>query len=152
MNRNQPLIKPIGPEPDRSSPAYLHLLVCEAAAKGTLIILTSEPEPLTLSLIAGTWHSLETIGEVKETPEEYRKRQTAAIAQNRHSSENQELERHEPGTGHDCLVIQTPGGVETELTVAQTAELIKKLEILLGKEKANLIEIASPIPLNLKTQ
>lgn len=143
MNRNQPLVKPVAPEPDRSSPAYLHLLVCEAAAKGTLIVLTSEPEPLTLSLIAGTWHSLETIGELIDTSDR--------ISDKSFKMEKLE-QRHEPGTGHDCLVIQTPGGVETELTVAQTAELIDKLEILLGKKKAGLIEIPSVIPPNLKTQ
>lgn len=141
MNRNQPLIKPINPEPDRNHPAYLHVLCCEAAAKGTLIVLTSEPEPLTLSLIAGTWHSLETIGEYVEQGKE-----VAA------SFEINELEvRYKPGTGHDCLVIQTPGGVETELTVNQTTELIDKLEILLDKKKAGLVEtIPSIIPPNLK--
>lgn len=111
------------------------MLVCEAAAKGTLIVLTSEPEPLTLSLIAGTWHSLETIGEYAEQGKEVLP-----------SNEINGLEgRYKPGTGHDCLVIQTPGGVETELTVNQTAELIDKLEILLGKKKASLIEVPPSI-------
>lgn len=141
MNRSQQTIKSIGAEPDRNHPAYLHHLICQVALQGVpLVCLVSEPEPLTISLIAGTWHSLETIGEVKEEK---------ISGEDKKGRLQYENIRHAPGTGHDCLVIQTPGGVETELTVAQTAELIDKLEILLGKKQPNII-VPSIVPPNLK--
>lgn len=147
MNRNnqsQQLKSPL-PATHRDSPAYLHGLICESTlTKLVLVTLTSEPEPLTISLIAGTWCSLETVGD--HLPDD------KIAPGTKHLSERDSRElRHEPGTGHDCLVINTPAGVETELTVAQTAELIDKLEILLGKKQPAII-VPSIIPPNLKTQ
>lgn len=56
------------------------------------------------------------------------------------------MARHDPGAGHDCLTLTTPNGIEIELTTGETAELIEKLELMLGKKQPAIV-----IPNLLKT-
>lgn len=131
-NQQQQQIIQGRPEPPRDSPGYIHHLVCQASLTGMpIVILASEPEILTISLIPGTWHSLETIGGFIDS---------------------ESIERHPIGAGHDCLIINTSAGVETELTAKQTIELRDNLEILLGKKQPAIIVPSVVAPTNLKGQ
>ena len=86
------------------------------------MILVSESIPRTINLMS--WALLETDG--AQMPSE--------------TSPTGYLEnRYDPGTGHDCLALTTPNGIEIELTEKETTELIYKLEIMLGKRLPAII-------------
>jgi len=103
-------------------PAYSHSLICEAAMKGIpFMILVSESIPRTINLMS--WAMLETDGGMIPDPDDPAKFKG----------------QYDPGTGHDCLALTTPNGIEIELTEKETTELIYKLEIMLGKKLPAII-------------
>ena len=121
----QEFISPFPPIP-ADHPAYSHSLICEAAMKGIpFMILVSESVPRTINLMS--WAMLETDGGTMPNA-----RGEMLLA---HETES----RYDPGTGHDCLALTTPNGIEIELTEKETNELIYKLEVMLGKRLPAII-------------